>query len=42
VLLFGVPDDVKQLADLSSNKAIELFDCQQKMLQIEAGADAGP
>ena len=38
-LLFGVPD-VKQLADPSFNKtkAIELFDCQQKMLQIEAGA----
>ena len=38
-LLFGVTD-VKQLADPSFNKtkAIELFDCQQKMLQIEAGA----
>ena len=34
-LLFGVPD-VKQLADPSFNKtkAIELFDCQQKMLQL--------
>jgi hypothetical protein len=48
-LLFGVPeDDVKQLADLSFNKTkgIELFDStskrEQRMLQIEAGADAGP
>jgi hypothetical protein len=44
-LLFGIPeDDHEQLADLSFNKTtgIELFGREQQLLQIEAGADAGP
>jgi hypothetical protein len=44
-LLFGIPeDDHVQLADLSFNKTtgIELFGREQQLLQIEAGADAGP
>jgi hypothetical protein len=43
-LLFGIPeDDHDQLADLSFNKTkgIKLFGREQKLLQIEAGADAG-
>lgn len=44
-LLFGIPeDDHDQLADLSFNKStgIEIFGREQQLLQIEAGADAGP
>ena len=44
-LLFGIPEnDHDQLADLSFNKStgIEIFGREQQLLQIEAGADAGP